>query len=70
MLDRVQCFGTEVLFVGLAEAQVILDNLDPAAQVGAVGDADIGGGDKPVIELEGLYVDLGLGVLLSHASPV
>lgn len=69
VLHRMQRLGIKVILIRLAEAQVVLNDFDAAAQVRAVGHANIRRADEAVVEFEGLHVEL-LIILFSHASPV
>ncbi len=65
VLDGVQRLGIQVVFVGLAEAQIVFDDLHATAEISAVGDAYVGCIDESVVEFKGLYVEF-----VSHTKRV
>lgn len=65
VLDGVQRLGVQVVFVGLAEAQIVFDDLHATAEISAVGDAYVGCIDESVVEFKGLYVEF-----VSHTKRV
>ena len=56
VLDGVHSGHFEVSLIGLAEAQVVLDDLGAASQRGTAGHADIRGLDVAVVQLEGFNI--------------